>query len=72
MRSYGWGRPAFAKKTHYFRREQGSVCGIYSGREVPEELQARPEDYSKICEGCLLALAKDSPEELMRAKYGYL
>ena len=70
--TYGWGRPAFAKRDHYFERGRGSACRIYDAGEVPEELQARPEDYSKTCEGCLLALAKERPEELMRAKYGFL
>ena len=68
----GWGRPSFAKRDHYFRRGQGSACGRYEAGEVPYDLQARPEDYFKVCEGCLLALAKKEPEELMRAKYGYL
>ena len=60
----GWGRPAYAKKDHYFERGRGSACGSYDAGEVPEELQARP-DYSKICEGCLLALAKAIPEALV-------
>lgn len=68
----GWGRPAFAKKDHFFNWPSGSVCGIYDTGQRPRELQDRPEDYSKICEGCLLALAKERPEELVRAKYGYL
>ena len=68
----GWGRPSFAKREHYFFSGQGSACEIYDSKEAPEHLQARPEDYSKICEGCLLVLAKEKPEELVRAKYGYL
>lgn len=61
----GWGRPSFAKKYHYFERGQGSACGIYDPEEVPTELLRTPGDYSKICDGCLLALAKAYPEALV-------
>ena len=63
--------PPWAKRSHAFDKK-GSLCGRYDAHEIPRELLARPPDYDKICEGCLLAVAKVAPEHLMRAKYGFV
>ena len=65
-----WGMPSWAKRSHAFD-VKGSLCGRYDEDEIPE-LSLQPPDYDKICEGCLLAVAKISPEALMRAKYGFV
>ncbi len=52
-----WGKPSFAKKWHFFTRK-GSLCKRYEAHEVPEVLLGYPENYDKICDGCLLGLAK--------------
>lgn len=64
-----WGMPPWAKRSHVFDKK-GSLCGRYDAHEIPRELTLRPLNYDKICEGCLLAVAKIAPEVLMRAKYG--
>ena len=64
-----WGMPPWAKRSHAFDKK-GSLCGRYDDHEIPRDLTLQPPDYDLICEGCLLAVAKISPETLMRAKYG--
>ena len=52
-----WGKPSFAKNWHFFTK-RGSLCKHYDANEVPEVLLGYPENYDRICNGCLLALAK--------------
>lgn len=61
----GWGKPPFAKKWHFFKERGGSACGSYDLGEAPEELLVYPGDFNKICDQCLLHLARMYPEALV-------
>ena len=61
----GWGKPPFAKKWHFFKERGGSACGSYDMGEAPEELLVYPGDFRRICDQCLLRLARRFPEALV-------
>ena len=52
-----WGKPSYAKSWHFFTK-RGSLCKDYDYNEVPEVLLRYPENYDRICDRCLLVIAK--------------